>query len=92
MNRLVLLAQSEYFNNEREKCFSCAKNTRTAIILINIYYEFGAVETEINVHIIWKAKHVSLFVIANIDEHLNRTHTFYEDYIQMYIILNIFSN
>ena len=33
------------------------KNTQIAIILINIYYEFWAVETEITVHIIWKAKH-----------------------------------
>jgi len=26
------------------------------------------------------------FVIANIDEHLNRTHTFYEDYIHTFTI------
>ena len=47
MNQLVLLAKSKPLNNERKNVFVVQKNTQIAIILINIYYEFWAVETEL---------------------------------------------
>ena len=55
------------------------KNTKIAIIFLIFTMNFEQLKQKL-LYILYERQNMKdLFVLSNIDEHLNRTHTFYED-------------